>query len=131
MAFGDGAAATPLFVVVQVPLWYRCVDGTSLLVFANIRIVPNMVGLLDGKANMVALGLSCSFEKKNAQFRCQGRQLDHIDEGSHFFLKLNKPRPFGKAEQGLAVYQSVDGDLVAHEVLALTHCAAQTNTTRG
>jgi hypothetical protein len=131
MAFGDGVAATPLFMLVQVPLWYSCAGGSSLLVFVNIRIVPNMVGLLDGKANMVALGFSCSFANNDALFHCRGQRLEHIDEDSHFFLKLDKPHSFRQNEKGLAVYPTIGGTLAAHEVHAWTHCRSDTNTTRG
>jgi hypothetical protein len=60
MSFGDGPSQAPLFILLQVPLWYRCADGSTLLVFANIRIVSNTAGLLDGKHYMAAIKLICA-----------------------------------------------------------------------
>jgi hypothetical protein len=45
MSFGDGPHQPPLFVLLQVPLWYRCAIDPPLLIFSNFRIVPNQVGL--------------------------------------------------------------------------------------
>jgi hypothetical protein len=93
MSFGD--CLPPLFITLQVPLLYSCEDGTSILVFTNVRIVSNAVGLLDGKSNMMAMGLSCSLGiDRPTKFRCKSKMLLHKDEGSHFFLQLDKPRPF-------------------------------------
>jgi hypothetical protein len=35
MDFGDGPSAAPLFVLIQVPLWYKRKNGSTILVFAN------------------------------------------------------------------------------------------------
>jgi hypothetical protein len=97
MQFGDCPSRTPLFVALQVPLWYRCTDGSSLLVFSNIRIVPHCVGLLDGKQNMAALGLTCKLATdSHAKFLRQGKEIAYADEGGHFYLILDAPRIFDK-----------------------------------
>jgi hypothetical protein len=107
MSFGDAPRTPPLFVLLQVPLWYQCKNGNSILVFTNIRVVSNLVGLLDGKKNLAAMVLSCVLDNDGStQFRCQGKTLDHIDEDSYFFLRLNKPRPFSAYEVGMAVYRN-------------------------
>jgi hypothetical protein len=119
MAFGDGLSAAPLFVLIQVPLWYKCKNGSTILVFANIRIVQNTVGLLDGKNNLAAIGMRCSLNPQNTTFSCRRKDLVHVDEGSHYFLQLNPPNAFGVRDRGMAVYlQSVDGPLQAHWVNA-------------
>jgi hypothetical protein len=101
MSFGDGPGQSPLFVLLQVPLWHLCTDSSTIVVFTNIRIVPNTVGLLDGKNNMAALGLSCQLgNDEDTRFMCQNKILTHIDEGSHFFLCLACPRRFSNCWPG-------------------------------
>jgi hypothetical protein len=97
MSFGDGPSQAPLFILLQVPLWYRCTDGSTLLVFANIRIVSNTVGLLDGKHNMAAIKLTCALSNTSATFACREHSLAHIDQGNNYFLQLSSPQPFQKA----------------------------------
>jgi hypothetical protein len=120
MQFGDGPSHTALFVALQVPLWYRCTDGSSLLVFSNIRIVPNCVGLLDGMQNMAELGLTCKLATdSHAKFLRQGKEIAYADEGGHFYLLLDAPRGFEKNQNGVAVHRDhPNGLLMPHDVLA-------------
>jgi hypothetical protein len=123
MSSGDGPSVPSICILLQVPLWYRCSDGFSILVFANIRLVPNVVGLLDGKNNFAALEMAVRLgHKKATRFICCGKRLDHVDDGSHYILKLNNSRRFYEDEHGLAVCRdSKDGPLEAHRVLARQH----------
>jgi hypothetical protein len=122
------ASQPPLFVLLQVPLWYACVDGTDMLVFTNIRIVSNVVGLLDGKNNMTALGLSFLLGTEgHTRFVCRKRTLLYVDEGDHFFLRLAAPRAIRQNEASFAVHRDVpDGPLVAHIVKAQKYCPVET-----
>lgn len=45
----DGPGSAPLFVALQVPLFHKALDGQPIFVFADIKIIGNSVGLLDGK----------------------------------------------------------------------------------
>jgi hypothetical protein len=84
--------------------------------------VQKTVGLLDGKNNLAAIRLRCSFNPQNTTFSCRGKDLVHVDEGSHYFLQLNPPNAFGVRDRGMEVYQqSVDGPLQAHCVNARRH----------
>jgi hypothetical protein len=59
-----------------------------------------MVGLLDGKQNMAALGITCKLADDTSQFHCHNKTLHHIDDGDYFSIVLAKPRPFLAAECG-------------------------------
>jgi hypothetical protein len=122
MAFGYAPSAAPLFVSIHVPLWYKCKNGSTILVLANIRIVQNTMGLLDGKNYLAAIGMHFYLNPQNTTFSCRGKDLVHVDEGSHYFLQLSPPNAFGVRDRGMAVYrQSVDGPLQAHRVNARRH----------
>jgi hypothetical protein len=108
-----------MFVLLQVPLWYKCTNSSTLLVFSNIRIVSNMVGLLDGKHNMAAIKLKCALNNTSVTLSCCGRTLAHIDEGNHYFPQLSALRRFLKGEKGLAMYRrESSGPLHARTVQA-------------
>jgi hypothetical protein len=107
MAFGDSPGTAPLFVALQVPLWYKCRDGGAQLVFTNICVVSNEVGLLDGRYNMEALDfvLQLSSKSHRTTYSLRGRPLCIADTGSHLVVRLAKPRKFLENERGLAVTQ--------------------------
>jgi hypothetical protein len=124
MSFGDGPAEVPCFILLQVPLWYRYKTRGAQLVFTNIRIVENEVGLLDGKHNMAALEytLRLSADVGRTSFALRKRQLSVVDTTSHFMVRLAKPRSFNKNEKGLAVVrQNACTALRAAVVSAASH----------
>jgi hypothetical protein len=129
MSFGDGPAEKPLFLLLQVPLWYRYKTNGAQLVFTNVRIVANEVGLLDGRHNMAALKYTlklCAYAGRTS-FALGSRKLRIADTGSHFMVRLAKPRPFGESEKGLAVFKQDDsGKLYSAVVSAVAHSQCPT-----
>jgi hypothetical protein len=96
-------------------------------VFANIRIVRNEFGLLDGKRHMAALGfcLHLSTEPTKTVFSIRNRPLMIHDTGGHIFCRLQRPRLFRRNETGLAVTRhGADERLVATQVRASCHHGA-------
>jgi hypothetical protein len=123
MSFGDGPAEASLFILLQLPLWYRYRNRGSQLVFTNIRIVSNQRGLLDGKHYMSALGytLKMCAEANRASF-FEFTAFDRSGTGSHIMVRLARPRPFRPNETGLAVVKSRPHDtLRTIIVLAAKH----------
>jgi hypothetical protein len=108
MSFGDGPAATALFYLLQVPLWYRYKTGGSQLVFANIPVVHNEVGLLDCRQSMAALGMKLRFSDKDGQtmLTLNNKPLDIEDTGTHRLVVLDSPRSFLWTEKGIALFRT-------------------------
>jgi hypothetical protein len=78
-AFGYHEQKPALFRLLQVPLWYKTKGSNgSLLVSANVTIVDNSVGLLDGKMDPSALRLKVELriELGKSKFYLLGRQIE-------------------------------------------------------
>jgi hypothetical protein len=123
LGFGDGPQKPPLYVLLQVPLWYALESGKTMVVFVNIRIVGNLVGVLDGKEDMSALKLKSQLSPEPGQstFALLGKPVVVIDDGHHFFFQLRHPRAFASKETGYSLQRHNDGVVRAVEVVAKLH----------
>lgn len=112
-AFGDSTQEPARFRLLQVPLFYKTAGSKaedSLLVFANITVVNNEVGLLDGKMNLSALETKAVITSSpgSSKLWLAQREIQVDDSGSHFWLLLNAPRPFEDDEEGLYLQRTDD-----------------------
>lgn len=107
------------------PLFYRKASAAkeSVLVFANITVVDNEVGLLNGKLDMAALELKLELKSDPGQSRfwLLSTEMETHDTVPHFWLMLNQPRRLYDAEQGISLQKRKDGRTVAVTVNALKH----------
>lgn len=137
-AFGDHEPRPALFRLIQVPLFYSLQEGRSvsllnasshdtetIVVFANITIVSNEVGLLNGKFDMAAMRMEVQLdpEKDRSQFSLLGRRINVLDTDSHFFLQLGQPRCFGAEDVGFSIRRKSNGRAKVVEVNAANHHA--------
>lgn len=135
-AFGDHEPRPALFRLIQVPLFYSRKGKNSeaqlpsnssktIVVFANITIVSNEVGLLNGKFDMAAMRMQVQLdpEKDQSRFSLLGKGINVIDTDSHFFLKLEQPHSFGADEVGYSIRRKSDGRAKVVEVNAAKHHA--------
>jgi hypothetical protein len=88
-----------------------------------------VVGLLDGKNNMAAIGMHCALDNLDTNFICKVKTLVHTEEGEQFFLILQCSRPFRRNERGFAVYRSqANHYMLAHAVDARNRSETAQNT---
>lgn len=94
-----------------------------MLVFANITIVDNEVGLLNGKLDMTALEvkLELKSDPKLSKFWLLNTEIETQDNLSHCWFMLNQPRKFTEAEKGTSLQKRTDGRIVAMSVNAAKH----------
>jgi hypothetical protein len=125
-AFGIHEKTPACFRLLQVPLWDAYTDKKShLLVFDDITIVDNFVGLLDGKMDLSTLKMRSELAngKDNSKFWLLGRRVVVQNAGSHFSIQLEKPRPFFHYELEFALRRVGDGSLESFPVAAKQHHA--------
>jgi hypothetical protein len=97
-AFGDGTPEPPLFIAVNVPIFFQT-EADPLGVLYNIRIVRNSVGLLLGKSDLEAVGFSCQFSQRIKRFTISvgnsgtSTEVKVQDTGSHYYILLAPPMP--------------------------------------
>lgn len=128
-AFGDSMQKPACYRLLQVPLFYRKVatnnSSSSVLVFANITIVDNAVGLLNGKTDLSALEMTTQLKSAPgaSKFWIAKEEVLTDDVGSHFWMLLETPRSFSENETGLSLQRSENGRAVAVKVSAKKHHA--------
>ena len=124
-AFGDSTPKSACYRVCQVPLFYKKAKkpSESLIVFANITIVTNEVGLLNGKGDLSALDMKAQLKSPNgaSKFWLSNSEISVYDAGSHFWLLLNHPRAFGDNEKAISLQRMSTERAVAVSVIACDH----------
>lgn len=102
MGFGDGPATVPVFIAKRVPLRILLQDNSSILFFADVRIVNNKVGLLFGKKDMKALRMRCKLESDSFSFVNRECSAQIVDE-AHYHIFLGYPEKSGPDEEEIYV----------------------------
>lgn len=125
-------STSPLEMALDPPLYlwpykchcfYKALDGQPILVFANIKIIGNSVGLLNGKEDLQAMLMETKLkpDRNNSDFKIFGSSISTVDSGHHLFFQLLRPRALGKAEKAKSLQRSVNGALVVITVNTLEY----------
>lgn len=102
MGFGDGPAIAPVCIAKRVPLRILLKDQSSILFFADVRIVANKVGLLFGKTDMKSLRMRCDLENDSFRFANHDCPAQVIDE-AHYHILLGYPQKPDPSEEKIVV----------------------------
>lgn len=77
-------------ILQDIPVFYQCGDGTTLIVKKDIRIVPHVFGLVSAKRNVSILRLNTKLDPAHWKFSPGGRAIQHDESGDHYFSKLTR-----------------------------------------
>lgn len=109
-AFGDSEQKSTCYRVCQVPFFYKKAESSveSLIVFANITIVDNEVGLFNGKVDLSALNMKIelSSTRGSSKFWLSDAEIGIDDTEYNFWLLLNLTRSFRKNEKEVSLQRS-------------------------